>query len=99
MARPSLEEPEQPPLLRSAGSTAGMPLIIIITLLIGFLCVPSIFLDKEQEEAGAIHFPITNVHVGTRDPGIAGTFFPFSLFPENHSKTCNPLEKSLDHPS
>lgn len=35
------------------------------------------FLNKKQEEAGAIYFSITNVHVSTRDPGIEGAFFLF----------------------
>lgn len=49
-AHPSAEESEQRLLVRSAGSTCGMPLI---TVLIGFLLVPSIF---SKQKAGAIYF-------------------------------------------
>lgn len=84
---------EQHLLVRSAGSTCGMPLI---AMLIGFLLVPSIFSKQKQEEAGAIYFSIINVvHVGTRDPGIEGAFFLFLCSLKTTAKLPAPGKKLL----
>lgn len=91
VAHPSLEESEQHLLVRSAGSTGGMPLI---TVLIGFLLVLSIF-SKQKAEGSRCYLLFHNkcCSCGTRDPRTLG-FFSFLFVPENNSNPFNPLEKA-----
>lgn len=83
---------EQHLLVRSAGSTCGMPLI---TVLIGFLLVPSIF--SEQKAGGSRCYLLLHNKCSHGDQRSRnwGDFLPFPLFPENPSKTFNPWEKAL----
>lgn len=91
-AHPSAEESEQHLLVRSAGSTCGMPLI---TMLIGFLLVPSIF-SKQKAGGSRCYLLFHNkcCSCGDQRSRNCGAFFSF-LFTENCSKTFNPLEKKL----
>lgn len=92
VTHPSLEESEQHLLVRSAGSTGGMPLI---TVLIGFLLVPSIF-SKQKAEGSRCYLLFHNkCSCGTRDPGICWVFFPFSLFLKTTVTLSTPWRKLL----
>lgn len=89
---PSPEESEQYLQLGSAGSTCGMPLI---TLLIGFLSLPSIF-SKQKAGGSRCYLLFHNkcCSCGDQRSRNCGALFPFYFFPENCSKTFNPLEKA-----
>lgn len=78
-AHPSPEESEQHLLVRSAGSTCGMPLI---TVLIGFLLVPSLF--SEQKAGGCrccLLFHNKSCSCGDQRCRNCGAFFSFLFVP------------------
>lgn len=76
---PHVEESGQHLLVRSAGSTCGMPLI---TVLIGFLLVPSIF-SKQKAEGSRCYLLFCHkcCSCGDQRSRNSGGFFPFFFVP------------------